>query len=99
MVTGLSAVGLLDPSDDHSWGRERGGLTRAFVPFPLSISMLFCAVITCTSVRFYNLPLTQQLSLLYPIKLQSCWPGLSWSQWRPISIGAILPGAWGGRAG
>ncbi|XP_024898497.1 prickle-like protein 4 isoform X5 [Pteropus alecto] len=38
--------------------------------------MLFCAVITCTSLRFYNLTLTQQLSLLSPIKLQSCLPGV-----------------------
>ncbi|XP_023383366.1 prickle-like protein 4 isoform X4 [Pteropus vampyrus] len=38
--------------------------------------MLFCAVITCTSLRFYNLALTQQLSFLSPIKLQSCLLGV-----------------------
>lgn len=37
--------------------------------------MPLCAVIFCTSRRFYNLPLTQRLSLLPPVKLQACLLG------------------------
>ena len=70
------------------------------VLFPLSLSSVpFCAVISCTSLRFHNLPLTQQLNLPSPVKLQPCLLGLSRSQWTSVSAGALLPGPWGGGAG
>lgn len=69
------------------------------VSLSLSFSVSFWALISCTSPSFYNLPLTQQLNLLSPVKLQSCLLGLSQSQWTPISAGALLPGPWGGGAG
>lgn len=88
--------GHQDLSDHHSLGNE----THVDVLHLSSLSsVLICAVISCSSLRFYSLSLTKQLNLLSLVKLQSYLLGLSQLQWTPVSAGLLLPGPWGGGAG